>query len=44
VTEKPSRREYEKPSLLVFGGVAELTLAVDMAGSDDGGKGNNKTG
>ena len=40
---EPKRLEYRSPSVAKLGKLANLTLAVDMAGGADGGMGQDKT-
>jgi hypothetical protein len=38
VSNKPSKKPYQPPQLLVFGDLSEMTLANQRIGRNDGGK------
>jgi hypothetical protein len=37
------KKEYQRPQLIVYGEIRDATQAVGMMGTDDGGKGMDKT-
>jgi hypothetical protein len=44
-SNKPSRKPYQPPKLLVYGDLKEMTLARGIHGQrDGGGRGANRTG
>ena len=41
--ERPKKKPFQTPELIVYGDIREITLAVGKFGAADGGKGQNKT-
>ena len=40
----PPKKPYHTAKFVEYGNLARMTKSTKMAGQDDGGKGNNKTG